>query len=102
LAHDGDGAALGVLELIGRRLGVAIASLVNIFNPQVVVIGGGVMAAGDLLLEPARAEVAARALAPTREEVRIVPAALGVEAGMIGAAVLAGDAIGPGVKGTGV
>jgi len=94
LAHDGDAAARGVLELIGTRLGVALASLVNIFNPQVVVIGGGVMAAGDLLLEPARAVVAARALGPSREEVRIVPAALGVEAGMIGAAALAYDALG--------
>jgi glucokinase len=89
LAHDGDSAAAGVLELIGTRLGVAIANFVNIFNPEVVVIGGGVMAAGDLLLDPARAEVAARALGPELEEVRIVPAAFGVEAGMIGAAALA-------------
>lgn len=93
LAHDGDLTAVGVLELIGTRLGVAISSFVNIFNPQVVVIGGGVMAAGDLLLEPARATVAARALGPSREEVRIVPAALGVEAGMIGAAALAYDGL---------
>jgi glucokinase len=91
LAHDGDGAAIEALELIGTRLGIAIASFVNIFNPQVVVIGGGVMAAGDLLLEPARAEVARRALPPSRDEVRIVPAELGVEAGMIGAAALAFD-----------
>jgi glucokinase len=101
LAHDGDRAALGVLGLIGTRLGVALASFVNIFNPQVVVIGGGVMAAGDLLLEPARAEVMARALGPTKEEVRIVPAALGVEAGMIGAAVLAFDGLGDGRSGAG-
>jgi glucokinase len=94
LAHDGDPTARGVLELIGTRLGVAISSFVNIFNPQVVVIGGGVMAAGDLLLGPARATVATRALGPSREEVRILPAALGVEAGMIGAAALAHDAIG--------
>jgi glucokinase len=80
-------------------LGVAISSFVNIFNPQVVVIGGGVMAAGDLLLEPARAEMSARALGPAQEEVRIVPAALGVEAGMIGAAVLAFDGIGEDVSG---
>jgi glucokinase len=53
LAHDGDPTAIGVLELIGTRLGVAISSFVNIFNPQVVVIGGGVMAAGDLFLNPA-------------------------------------------------
>jgi glucokinase len=94
LAHDGDAAARSVLELIGTRLGVAVANYVNIFNPQVVVIGGGVMAAGDLVLEPARAEVAARALGPSRDEVRIVPAALGVEAGMIGAAALAYGALG--------
>jgi glucokinase len=94
LAYDGDEAALEVLELIGTRLGVAIASFVNIFNPQVVVIGGGVMAAGDLLLGPARAAVAARALPPSRDEVRIVPAAFGVEAGMVGAAALAFDGLG--------
>jgi glucokinase len=94
LAYDGDAAAIEVLELIGTRLGVAIASFVNIFNPQVVVIGGGVMAAGDLLLEPARATVAARALTPSRDQVRIVTAAFGVEAGMIGAAALAFDGVG--------
>jgi glucokinase len=72
---------------------VAIASFVNIFNPEVVVIGGGVMAAGELLLGPIRAEVKARALPPTRDSVRIAGAAFGVEAGMIGAAVLAFDGV---------
>jgi glucokinase len=105
LAHDGDQAALEVLELIGTRLGVAVANYVNIFNPQVVVIGGGVMAAGELLLGPIRATVAARALPPSRDEVRILPAAFGVEAGMIGAAMLAFEGLGvsvvrpPGVRG---
>ena len=93
LAYDGDEAAIAVLELIGTRLGVGIASLVNIFNPEVVVIGGGVMAAGDLLLDPARATVAARALPPSRDEDRIVTAQYGVEAGMVGAAAMAYDAI---------
>ena len=91
LAHDGDPAAIGILALIGSRIGVALSSFVNTFNPQVVVIGGGVIAAGELLLEPARAEVAARALPPSRDEVRIVAARFGVEAGMIGAAALAFD-----------
>ncbi|HEY3728216.1 MAG TPA: ROK family protein [Solirubrobacteraceae bacterium] len=91
LAHDGDPAAIEAVSLIGSRLGVAIASLVNIFNPEVVVIGGGVIAAGELLLAPARAEVARRALAPSRDSVRIVAARFGVEAGMIGAAALAFD-----------
>jgi glucokinase len=93
LAYDGDTAALEVLELIGRRLGAAITSFVNTFNPQVVVIGGGVMAAGDLMLEPARAVVAERALPPARDLVRIVTAAFGVEAGMVGAAAFAFDSL---------
>jgi glucokinase len=54
-----------------------------------VVIGGGVIAAGELLLGPARAVVAQRALPPSRDVVRIVAARFGVEAGMVGAAVLA-------------
>jgi glucokinase len=93
LAHDGDQAAIDVLATIGTNLGVAIASLVNIFNPEVVVIGGGVIAAGELLLEPARAEVAARALPPSKDEVKIVAAQFGVEAGMVGAAALAFDGL---------
>ncbi len=93
LAHDGDAAAIEAVGLIGARLGVAIASFVNIFNPEVVVIGGGVIGAGELLLAPARAVVAARALSPSRDEVRIVAAEFGVEAGMIGAAALAFDGL---------
>ena len=93
LAHDGDAAAIEAVALIGSRLGVAIASFVNIFNPQVVVVGGGVIAAGELLLEPARAEVYARALPPSRDQVRIVAARFGVEAGMVGAATLALDGL---------
>jgi glucokinase len=72
---------------------VAITSLVNTFNPEVVVIGGGVMAAGELLLDPIRRTVATRALPPSRDTVRIVMAEFGVEAGMIGAAVLAFDGL---------
>ncbi len=93
LAHDGDAAAIEVLDLIGSNLGVAITSLVNIFNPEVVVIGGGVIAAGELLLEPVRRVVAQRALPPSRDEVRIVAAQFGVEAGMVGAAALAFDGL---------
>jgi glucokinase len=93
LAHDGDEAAREAIELIGSALGVAIGSLLNIFNPEVVVIGGGVIAAGELLLVPARAEVARRILAPTRDAARIVAARFGVEAGMIGAAALALDGL---------
>jgi glucokinase len=93
LAHDGDTAAIEAIELIGTRLGVAIASFVNIFNPEVVIIGGGVMGAGELLLNAARSEMLRRALPPSRDIVEIVPAAFGVEAGMIGAAALAFDGL---------
>ena len=75
--------------MIGRALGVGVANIVNIFNPQVVVIGGGVSAAGEMLLEPAREVVARRALRPAKDDVRLETAAFGAEAGMIGAALLA-------------
>ena len=58
-------------------------------NPEVIVIGGGVIAAGEMLLEPARREMRARALAPARDAVRVVAAAFGEQAGMIGAALMA-------------
>ena len=61
----------------------------NALNPEVVVIGGGAIAGGELLLEPARRAVAERALAPSRDQVRIVPAHFGDEAGMVGAAIMA-------------
>jgi glucokinase len=89
LAHDGDAAARQVLELVGRRLGVGIASIVNALQPQVVIVGGGAIRAGEMLLEPARAVVAERALPPSREGVRIVAAELGEEAGLVGAGILA-------------
>jgi len=87
-AQAGDETAIGVVALIGRRLGVALASFANIFEPEVIVIGGGVIAAGELLLEPARAEMAARALPPMRS-IPVVAAQLGQDAGMIGAAAMA-------------
>jgi glucokinase len=94
LAHDGDVAAREAVLTLGRRLGVGIAGLVNVFNPEVVVVGGGVIAARELLLEPAREVVAERALAPARDQVRIVPARFGDESGMLGAAGLALDVAG--------
>ena len=95
LAHDGDEAARSVLAEIGRRLGYGLAGVVNVFNPEVIVIGGGAIAAGELLLSPARAVVLERALPPARETVRIVPAHFGDEAGMLGAALLALETLSP-------
>jgi glucokinase len=91
LAHDGDAAARGVLELIGRRLGAGITSLVHVFNPEVVVVGGGAVAAGELVLGPARAVLAERGLRPSKDVARVVTAHFGEESGMLGAALLALD-----------
>jgi glucokinase len=87
-ALDGDEAAREVVALIGTRLGVALSSLANVFEPDVIVIGGGVAAAGDLLLDPARAELRRRAL-PPQHSTPVVLAELGPDAGMIGAATMA-------------
>jgi glucokinase len=87
-ALAGDRAARDVIALIGRRIGTALAGLANAFEPEVIVLGGGVMAAGELLLGPARDEMRARAL-PPMNETPVVEAELGPEAGMIGAAALA-------------
>ena len=92
LARSGDPVAVAVLETIGRRIGVALSGLANIFDPEVIVVGGGVLAAGDLLLDPAREELRERAL-PPQNETPVRAAALGADAGMIGAALLAADAL---------
>lgn len=94
LAHDGDPVALAAIERIGCHLGVGIANLVNMLNPDVIVVGGGVIGAGEMLLAPARREMLARALPPAREHVQIRAAAFGEEAGMVGAAVLAREEAG--------
>lgn len=87
-AQEGDATAIEVFDLVGSRLGVALASFANIFEPEVIVIGGGVIAAGDLLLDPARRELEARALRPM-SRTPVVAAELGEDAGMIGAAAMA-------------
>ena len=95
MAHDGDPHAREVLGLIGERLGFGLVGLVNTFNPEVIVIGGGAARGGDLILGPARAVIAKHALPPTREDVRVVPAHYGDEAGMMGAALMALDSLAP-------
>ena len=88
-ARAGDPVATGAIEVVGRALGVGLANIANIFCPQVIVIGGGVSGAGELLLAPAREVMKRRALRPGRDEVRVAAAAFGAESGMVGAAMLA-------------
>jgi glucokinase len=92
-ARGGDQGARDDLTELGRRLGAGIASLVNIFNPELVILGGGFAEAEDLIFEPARETLAVEALPPGRDLVRIVPAQLGPEAGMIGAALVGFEAL---------
>ncbi|MEJ7819392.1 MAG: ROK family protein [Rubrobacteraceae bacterium] len=91
LAHKGDEAALAVLEETGLWLGIGLAGFVNIFNPEVIAIGGGAAKAGDLILDRARKEMYLRARSPSRDLVEIKEATLGAKSGVIGAAALARD-----------
>jgi glucokinase len=91
LAQKGDEAALSVLEETGTWLGIGLAGFVNVFNPEVVAIGGGVAKAGELILEAARREVHLRARPPSRDLAEIKVASLGPESGVLGAAALARD-----------
>jgi glucokinase len=94
-AKDGDPASIAILAEVGRRLGEGIAGLVNVFDPEIVVVGGGAALAGDLLLEPVRAAYLDTVEGgDVRRDVPIVPAALGNDAGAIGAAMLASEAAG--------
>ncbi len=88
-ALGGDSVAVAALARIGELLGAAIGSLANIFDPDVVVIGGGFgAAAGNLILDPARASARREAIEPADSTLRIVDAELGEEAGLIGAALI--------------
>lgn len=88
--HDG---AVADLAELGHKLGAGIGSLVNIFNPELVIVGGGFADAGELILGPARETLEVEALPLPREIVRIVPAELGAEAGMVGAALVGFEAL---------
>jgi glucokinase len=89
-AKDGDSFAIQRLEALGRWLGEGVAALAAVLDPQVVVIGGGVSEAGDLLLDPVRAHFKANLTGRHyRPELEVRAALLGNKAGMIGAADLA-------------
>jgi glucokinase len=84
-SKKGDDVAREVVRETGRFIGTGVANLLNIFNPDVVVLAGGVAQAGEELFAPLRAEVRRRAFKPAVEACRIVPGALGGSAGVVGA-----------------
>ena len=92
-ADQGQPEAVEAMAQIGRGLGAAIATFVNMFEPEIVVIGGGFGMSNDLLREPAREVIQRDGLPPGRDSLEIVEAALGRDAGVIGAAMIAVEAL---------
>ena len=92
-AQQGDGGARAAIEEAGRHLGSGLVTFVNLFNPDLIVIGGGAAKIGAMLLDPALEEMHASAMRLAREHVRIVPAALGDRAGALGIAALARELV---------
>jgi len=92
-ARSGDALATAIMVRAARSLGAGVVNIVNIFNPEVVVIGGGVAQAGALLFDPVRAAVATHAMRLPAMDVRVEPAHFGDNAGLIGAVSLAAGAL---------
>ena len=88
-AREGDAVAQGILAVVGEHLGVGISYLVNILDPQMIVLGGGLMEAGDMVLEATRASMESHARKGSR--IPVVVSALGDDAGLIGAVFAAMD-----------
>ena len=87
-AHNGDPAALALLRRAGTALGAGLANFINIFNPEIIVIGGGVAEIGEPLLEPARRAIEVFAMPVMRQDVRLVPSSLRLKTGIYGSAAL--------------
>ena len=87
-AEAGDPVAKRIFEIVGEYIGIGLTSVINLLNPEKVIIGGGVAEAGDLLFDPIRRTIKERAMVVAGEAVEIVPAELGNSAGVIGASML--------------
>ena len=87
-AQQGDAVAKRIFTIIGEYIGIGLASVVNLLNPEKIIIGGGVAAAGDILLNPIKETLVKRAMPISGAAVEVVPAQLGNTAGVIGASLL--------------
>ena len=87
---------MDALSRVGVWLGVGLVTVANLLDPEVVVIGGALAAAGDLLLDPARAVLRERAIEPAASSVRVERAKFGADAGLLGAALVARDRVAAG------
>jgi len=91
-ATEGDDFALMMLERTGKYIGTGVASVINLLNIERIVLGGGVMQAREIILNPVIQEAKRRAFQPCFEATEIMAASLGPDAATIGAALLARDA----------
>ncbi|MBU4312007.1 MAG: ROK family protein [Candidatus Omnitrophica bacterium] len=89
LAKSGNRKAAGIWADVGTKLGVALAGVVNLLNPDMIIVGGGVSKAGELILRPLRKEIKRHAMIDQARHVKVVRAKLGTDAGIIGASLLA-------------
>jgi len=89
MAVDGNEDAIAVFAYIGKTLGIGLTGLVNVFNPELVIIGGGIAAAGDLVFKPMESELKERAFETYTKDMAVRPAELGNWAGVVGAGMLA-------------
>ena len=87
-AKQGDAVAKQIFNIVGEYLGVALVSVVNLLNPEKIIVGGGVGQAGDLLLNPVREAIQRRCIPTSAAAVEVVPAQLGESAGVVGASLL--------------
>ena len=92
-ALKGDALAKDLIAETGRYLGIGLASLVNVFNPEMIILGGGLTQMGDMLLEPARSSLQMRAMEPGLRVLRLELAQLGDDAGLVGAMVVAREGL---------
>jgi glucokinase len=90
-ARNGDDFSIMMLERTGRSIGIAVASIINLLSIESIILGGTIMEAGELLLEPIITEARKRSFQPCFDFTKILPAQLGVEGVAIGAALLARD-----------
>ena len=95
LAREGYPGAMAAVDEVARWLGVGLVNLTNTFNPEMIVVGGGVSALGELLLRPARELVREIALPPNKDQVRVAAAALGNTAGLVGGGLVAWEKLEP-------
>jgi glucokinase len=87
-AHEGDAVAREILVEAGQLLGVGLASVMNIMDLRISIIGGGISAAGDFVMQSVQDSVVRHVLKPLKSEIRVLPARLGNNAGLLGAAGL--------------